>query len=241
MGRLVDRDWDRYKALGNRIVRAGSSRASALLATGHEKRVAQWFQMEGEDLRLDYPLDRASVVLDVGGFKGQWASDIFAKYLCTVHVYEPIPEFAEYIARRFAKNDSIVVHAEGLGATTRTETALLQSDATTMTSGPGNSAPGVPVQVRAATEAIDALDIDRIDLLKLNIEGMEFELLESLLDHDYVRRIDHLQIQFHDFFEDAHQRRDAIQQRLRATHELDYCVPFVWESWHVHPLVRSST
>ena len=69
----------------------------------------------------------------------------------------------------------------------------------------------------------------------------EQALLESLLDHDYVRRIDHLQVQFHDFFADAQQRRDAIQQRLRATHELDYCVPFVWESWHIRPEARRST
>lgn len=226
-------DWDRYRTFGRRVVRAGSARAAALVATDHEKRVAQWWQMDGEDLRLDYPLDRSSIVLDGGGYKGQWASDIFAKYLCTVHVYEPIPEFADFIARRFADNESIVVHAEALGATTRTETAVLQDDATTMTSDSAGSDPGVPVYVRSAVEAIDSLGVERIDLLKLNIEGMEFEVLESLLDHGYLPRISHLQVQFHDFFADAHQRRDRIQERLRATHELDYCVPFVWESWHL--------
>lgn len=228
-------DVNRLKSQGRRLVSSVGGRAVAILATDHEKRVAEWREMEeAGDLRLDYPLTRDSIVLDVGGYKGQWASDIFARYVCTVHVYEPVPSFAHDIAQRFAANDSIVVHPEGLGATTRVETAVPQSDATTIPAGDQGSAPGgVTVQVRSASDAIDSLGVERIDLLKLNIEGMEFELLESLLDLGYLPRITYLQVQFHNFFEDAEARREAIQHRLRLTHEMDYCVPFVWEGWHL--------
>ena len=40
-----------------------------------------WLQDNGDEtLRLDYELTPDSMVLDLGGYRGQWASDIFDKY-----------------------------------------------------------------------------------------------------------------------------------------------------------------
>ncbi|MBA7576805.1 hypothetical protein ES708_18647 [subsurface metagenome] len=47
-----------------------------------EKRVVQWFEIKGDEtLRLDYNLDKNSIVFDIGGYKGQWSSEIFSKLL----------------------------------------------------------------------------------------------------------------------------------------------------------------
>ena len=47
-------------------------------------------------------------------------------------------------------------------------------------------------------ENIKDLDIEKIDLLKLNIEGSEYDLLEKLLKSGLISTIDKLQIQFHE-------------------------------------------
>ena len=39
----------------------------------------------------------------------------------------------------------------------------------------------------------------KIDLLKINIEGGEYEVLENLIENDLIKNIDNIQIQFHDF------------------------------------------
>src|SRR5438309_2140987 len=79
-----------------------------------------WLAARGDQtLRLDYDLSPNSVVLDVGGFEGQWASDIFGMYLCNVHVFEPVREHFESISRRFQRNKSIHIYPFGLGASHR--------------------------------------------------------------------------------------------------------------------------
>ena len=44
-------------------------------------RAAQWFKDNGDKThRLNYNLNEKSIVFDLGGYEGQWASDIFSKY-----------------------------------------------------------------------------------------------------------------------------------------------------------------
>ncbi len=57
------------------------------------------------------------------------------------------------------------------------------------------------------------------------------ELMEHMLDRGLVSRLEHIQIQFHDFVPGAARRMRAIQARVAATHVLDWQYVFVWESW----------
>ena len=43
-----------------------------------------------------------SVVFDLGGFRGEWSERIFARYLSTIHIFEPHPVYAKLIAANFA-------------------------------------------------------------------------------------------------------------------------------------------
>lgn len=224
---------DGFRSAVARVVRAATWRAEKLLRTEHERRVAEWRRRDGDGtLRLNYSLTEQSVVIDAGGYQGQWASDIFAMYRCTIHVYEPVLAFATFLDLRFGANPSIHVHGEGLGGRSRQETMWVQGDAsTTMSGGRAPQAETVAVQITCITDVIDDLKLSRVDLLKLNIEGAEYEVLECLLQSGYMERVANLQVQFHSFAEDAEPRRTAIQESLRSTHVMNYCIPFVWESW----------
>jgi len=69
-----------------------------------------WLIVKGDEtLRLNYPLSRNSIVFDLGGYKGQWASDVYSRYLCTIYVFEPVKEFFEKIKDKFSKNSKIKV------------------------------------------------------------------------------------------------------------------------------------
>ncbi|HEY8723841.1 MAG TPA: FkbM family methyltransferase [Gaiellaceae bacterium] len=81
-------------------------------------------------------------------------------------------------------------------------------------------------------EFIAQEDIREVDLLKVNIEGGEYELLERMIQSGSVRAIKDIQVQFHDFVPNAALRMRRIQKALTETHELTYEFPFVWENWH---------
>lgn len=179
-------------------------------------------------MRLDYAIDSNEIVLDVGGFEGQWASDIFSRYLCTLHVFEPVPYFAESIRRRFANNPNIYIHEAALGNRNDRLSISIDGDASsTLLTGEG----AISVALWNCSEFIRKNGWSQIALVKMNIEGGEYELLEHLIETGLIEKIRHIQIQFHDFVPDAHQRMLSIQKKLQHTHELTYYFPFIWENW----------
>ena len=75
------------------------------------------------------------------------------------------------------------------------------------------------------------LQIEHIDLLKINIEGSEFLILPDILSKKIIIKIKYLQIQFHSFYPKSKELRDEIRAKLSVTHEEEWNYPFVWESW----------
>ena len=73
--------------------------------------------------------------------------------------------------------------------------------------------------------------------MKINIEGGEYPLLESISDAGMLNSVDNFQIQFHDFVDDAVARRAAVLESLSQTHECTWCYEFVWENWKRIPVV----
>ena len=198
----------------------------------HFLRVQEWYRARGDQtLRLNYDLGPDSMVIDVGGYEGQWASDIYGKYRCKVHVFEPVEKFAHAIGERFERNPSVLVHAYGLGGRdTTVEFEELADRSSIFSKGRGKT---VRVPIRQAAKVFDELGLSRIDLIKINIEGGEYELLQHFVDTGWISRISSLQIQFHDFVPDAKNQMSRIQEQLRRTHDLTWGFPFVWENWRI--------
>jgi FkbM family methyltransferase len=197
-----------------------------------ELRAQPWYAIDGDHtLRLQYPLDQNSVVFDLGGFQGDWAHDIWQLYQPTICVFEPVTEYASNIERRFANNPKVKVFPIGLGNENREDTIFLNGNWSS--SFQGNHSPATQARFVRASEFWASQGIGRIDLMKINIEGGEYELLEHLLDTGLVPQIGNLQIQFHDFVPLASRRMARIQDRLSLTHELTYQYEFMWENWRL--------
>lgn len=188
-------------------------------------------------LRLDYDLDQDAVVFDLGGYEGQWASDIYARYRCTVHVFEPVREYAQRIGARFERNPEIVPHPFGLASDTSACPLYRNGKGSTVFAAERGWR--LPESQREQIELVRAEDffvangIARVELMKINIEGGEFDLLPHLIQTGRVRAIRNLQIQFHEFVPGALRRVEEIQRELERTHRLTYQEPFVWENWEL--------
>lgn len=197
-------------------------------------RMAQrWFRDKGDEtLRLAYPLDQNSVVIDVGGYRGDFADALAKRFDCHIVIFEPVEEFYRHCVSRFSGNSKIKVVNAGLGAFDRWLPLYVQNDASSFE----RSAPSAHTnlgQIRQVDAALTELGIVRVDLMKINIEGGEYELLQALIDSGWLTRIRYLQVQFHNFVHDAAARRKALKEALSSSHKEMWCYDFIWESWEL--------
>ena len=186
------------------------------------------FPTPHENLRFDYDLNSESLVIDLGGYKGQWASDIYARFNCRVLVFEPVKSFAEKIERRFLRNPNIEVFCLALGESNRQEVISLDADGTSMYR---NSAEKENILFEDVVDFFDNHNIKKVDLLKINIEGGEYELLPRLIESGLLYSIKYIQIQFHDIEPGSETSMQNIQNELLKTHSPTYQYKFVWENW----------
>jgi len=195
-----------------------------------EAREAPWYAIDGDQtLRLDYPLGPESLVWDVGGYTGEWARDIVARFACTVEVFEPVPEFVDRLRSRFLHNPGVHVNQYGLAGRDETVSFAVERGASSGLLAP-HGARSETVELKDVAAVLAASSGD-VDLAKLNIEGGEYALLERLLETGDIARIRFLQIQFHAGVEDWEARMRRIQERLESTHVLSWRYPLIWESW----------
>jgi FkbM family methyltransferase len=200
-----------------------------LYKTPHEKVVYDWIAKHGDKTRrLDYCLTENSIVLDLGGYEGQWASDIFAMYLCEVIVFEPVKDFATKMRERFLRNPNIKVVEAAAGEGESVMELHHSADASSAFDVGGNV---VLVKKLDLLDYLTRLGVVEVDLVKMNIEGGEYELLEYLIKTRALPRFKNLQIQFHRCVPNAEQRAAEIRKHLARTHTLEWEFPFVWESW----------
>jgi FkbM family methyltransferase len=199
------------------------------LTREQQERFDKWFEDRGDKtLRLNYDLDENSVVFDLGGYEGQWTSDIFAKYCCWIDVFEPVDDFAQQIAERFRRNQKIRVHNYGLADENKTARLALSQDGSSAFKDGGQV---TEIKLIRAQEFFTSHNISHIDLMKINIEGGEYELLEHLVESGLIKKVSNVQVQFHDFVPDAERKMRRIQEELEKTHRLTYQYLFVWENW----------
>ena len=89
----------------------------------------------------------------------------------------------------------------------------------------------VDVEIRDVARALAELGRDRIDYVKINIEGAEYELLDHLAAAGVLPRVRYLLIQFHEWIDGAYRRRRAIRRKLRRTHYEVWNYKWVYELW----------
>lgn len=186
------KDWRRRRALARAGVAARPLVPDALLLG---ERSGTWATAP-RDLGPD------SVVISGGvGDNVGWDLALIERFGCTVHAFDPTPRSVAWVAERELP-ERFVHRAVGLAgedglrvfeapASARSVNFALADAGTGSTAAAGEGA--LPVR-RLATVAAE-LGAERIDLLKLDVEGAEYEVLADALEHGPP--IDQLLVEFH--------------------------------------------
>jgi FkbM family methyltransferase len=190
-----------------------------------------WANDNGDSaLRLNYELNEKSVVLDLGGYKGDFAEAIHARYGCVVYLFEPVTRFYKLCQARFANNAKIKCLNFGLSDSGGEFLISDEDDGSSLVKN-NTTQRAKSVLVLGFTEAMAELSIQNVGLLKVNIEGGEYSVLPHLVKSRFLQNIRYLQIQFHSFVPYAAEMRSQIRRDLSITHREQWNYPFIWESW----------
>jgi len=86
----------------------------------------------GEKKKVDFELNKNSIVFDVGGFNGDYAYEIFNKYNCNVYVFEIAPNFISKLNQRFKNYPKIKIFEYGLSNENTTKYVNINGDSTSV-------------------------------------------------------------------------------------------------------------
>ena len=193
------------------------------------KEIERWYKDGGDTkFRYSYPLHSGSTVIDAGAYHGEWTDGIYKKYKCYIYAFEPVTKYFDLIKNKFKKTNKIKVFKEGLAGRNRKVKISIDDFASSTYK---RSAKTENIQLVDIVEFCKTNKIDNIDLIKINIEGGEFELLERIINSGLINQIKFVQVQFHNFVPSAEQKMISLQRKLSKTHKQKYSYWFIWDSW----------
>lgn len=184
-----------------------------------------------EGIRYEYPLTPESVVLDCGGYEGQFAAVIAQRYDCTVHVLEPVLFHWGKCINTLRDFPKAHIYNFGIGVGVTPHGARFKIKGS-MTGLYADGEQGEEDVMLLGGSSILRL-IGTCDLMKLNIEGGEFGVLAALIDTGDIRRCGNIQVQWHPVVPECERWRESIMEKLSATHELTWDFGWVWQNWRL--------
>ncbi|HTD66100.1 MAG TPA: FkbM family methyltransferase [Candidatus Limnocylindria bacterium] len=162
------------------------------------------------------PLTNRSVVVDAGAHRGEFSAEVIEKFGCQCHLIEANPNLAEKLSVPGAA--SITIAALGAADGRATFHVRDNPESGSLTSSSADRATAVDVETISLPKFMERIGVDAIDLLKLDIEGAEFDLV-ALTPENVWRRISQITVEFHDFqerfagqrlFENARARLESL-------------------------------
>ncbi len=147
------------------------------------------------DKLLEMDLDKDSVVVIIGLYKGVTAELIQTAYGCKIYGYDPQADMCKKARKRLNLDTQIFEYALGDKEGTF-EMWEVGNDAASFYPGNSTRDPGKG-PMRDVIKVFEKEGIDHIDLLLINCEGSEYTIIPRLLETGYIKNIKQMMLQFH--------------------------------------------
>jgi FkbM family methyltransferase len=201
------------------------------------------FELIGSDYRVAWAIDptliSAKSIVYCGGVGRNISFDqeLIRRYGVDVHAFDPTPECIQWLAGQ-SVSDKFRFHPVGLanhdGVVSFNEPANFGGD---ISRSPfRGSGVQTEVQVRRIPTLMQELGHDHIDLLKIDIEGYEYEVIEDLLRSQVPIR--QLLVEFHHRWPEI--GFEKTRASLRKLREYGFRVFAVSGLWDEYSLVYSA-
>ena len=185
------------------------------------------------DFRHRYNLVPGDIVFDLGAYEGSWCDDMLSMYPeVEMHLFELFPKYAKGLIERYSSYNNVIVNDYGLSSS-NAEVKITEDGLSTSAISHKVSSKIHVGKIKVFDDYMISKSISNIKLLKMNIEGGEYDLLEHLVGTSWIGQIEDIQIQFHNYGQEFVQRRDAIRENLSKTHYLTYDYAWTFENWRL--------
>jgi FkbM family methyltransferase len=187
------------------------------------------------DYRHRNNLFENAIIFDCGGFKGEFTKKMVEMYpKSNIYVFEVVPKYIEILERLFKNNSKVKIFPFGLGIKDENLQFSIDDVASTIFFKNKEDIENTVIgEIKNVNDFIVEHKIDRIDLLKMNIEGGEYDLLDALIQSGNIKKCSDIPIQFHNYGLWSVERRDKIKAKLIETHYLTYDYEWNFENWHI--------
>jgi FkbM family methyltransferase len=175
--------------------------------------------------RLDFPLIDTSIVVNIGGYHGDWAYDLYNKYKCEMYIYEPVNSFYKILTKKFKKDIKVHIFNYGLLDEDKEMNIGLREDGTSIY----NTVNVENVKFKNISNIIN--DLKNIDLMEINAEGSEYLILDKIIKDNLIDKVNYYLIQFHHNVENTKEKIDNIRKHLEMTHTCLWNADLVFECW----------
>jgi len=146
------------------------------------------------------------VIFDVGSRDDSW----FTSYKGEVHYFEPVPSFIEELKKR--PNDNIRSFFNNFGLSNKEETIKYYSQFQSFVNR--NGTPTHELSVKIGKDYIEQNNIQKIDFLKIDVEGFEFNVLKGF--EGYFDRIGLIQFEYGGTYRDSGVRLNDVFEFLKS-------------------------
>ena len=189
---------------------------------------AKWFLFNKENLKYRIKLSNDGLVLDIGGYMGEFTSKLSRlNPNMTFIIYEPVPIFYDGCLTRFKMKNNISVLPYGVTSNGRNIDLAID--------GPRTKSDDVGDDpIFPSKSMIDILNnLDQVELLKMNIEGLEYECLYSIIVSGHIKKINYLLIQFHNFKVEDESDYVKITELISEDFVNIFRFKWKWELWQI--------
>lgn len=174
----------------------------------NDKSLKKWQDGKLEYLRYEYDLKPDDYVIDIGSYQREWSNEIIKRYGCEVECFEALDNRAAW-----THNGTLQMGGQFYYTSMHDRGEM------------------------GAVRTIPCVDIApflqrEVALMKINIEGGEYELIQYIIDCGLIDNIRNLQVQFHivDGMS-CQQLYNNLFNQLCKTHQPTWIYPFCWENW----------
>lgn len=165
-------------------------------------------------------IDQGSIILSFGlGEDVTFDLELNRIHKCVIHGFDPTPKSIYYLKNQVDLPENYVFHDYGIGAVTNLSKKFYLPVNDNYVSGSVNLISNVDelnyieVKIMSLTDIIYELELLKIDILKLDIEGSEFEIIDSIIANR--DKIIQLIVEFHPrFFADGYKLLKIALRKL---------------------------
>ena len=194
--------------------------------------LGKFYREGGLDNILNFiNINDTSKVLDAGAYKGEFADEILKKFGSNLILYEPLEYEFNYLKKKYQHNSKVKLYNLAISNTNNYKFLSLDNNNSYLSDVKINNS----IKIKCEN-IIDIFDKEKsIDFFKMNIEGSEYEILNEMIDKNYLTKCKYYLIQFHHKNnKNLIENKKIIQNNFSEMNFkkiFDY--NYVWEVWEL--------